>query len=686
MTSRRAPLSNIPNGANSPYRAVAAAASKRYQSHGSVQREIPYGQPPPAKKQMLDARQSVFRTPPPRQQSTVAVETKPPAKRTANACQTALNRKLAAARNPKAACDENLRLVKQWQDHYRRAFPTFVFYFESVPEDVHQQSSRQILSLGAGEEKFFSNSVTHVVTTRPIPSPAPDTASSAEVAPPTSSTKVDPESSNPPIHTINPLLLDRSSELATASTITKARSAIESASSYRAPALSRHEILHPAVDHEPRRQSGRNADILVKARDMGMKIWPLEKLQRMMSTMFEMDTSSHTQNVRNTRSYTASNNANNFHADRDPLTALIRAERLKRDFATASKELIRFKGNYLFIHDMDEKSRPIMVREYEKTANREDGSWPQFRLTKTGRCPFIEEPYPSKQDMERYKTEEQNISKAAVRREKPAVDNFAVENPVNLNGKRILGELQNDSHPTMQPTKLFEPPKVIPAKRGSHQYDVDIPETAFIGRVGTSKFYGGEPVASGVQPSNITSAIRSQAISSTAAAPGAKAGVSKEVIDLKRKVLEKSNVPAGIPSTYRMVNLAAAAKRDCMNVQSVRRKAPQNLSHIEEDAMSGDEKNVKRSQASRKTQKITKKSKVERKEPKQGWCENCLDKFEDFNVHVNTRKHRKFAVTASNWAELDDLLANLNRPLIKSRSDESRDLPPQPFQPNQHFA
>lgn len=42
--------------------------------------------------------------------------------------------------------DETLR---QWQRYYRKAFPTFVFYFESIPGDVRQKCVRQIMGLGA---------------------------------------------------------------------------------------------------------------------------------------------------------------------------------------------------------------------------------------------------------------------------------------------------------------------------------------------------------------------------------------------------------------------------------------------------------------------------------------------------------------------------------------------------------
>jgi regulatory subunit for Cdc7p protein kinase len=56
MSSRRGPLTNNPNVANSPLRGVSALAgyAKQKRSYATVQREETYGQPPPLKKQVLD--------------------------------------------------------------------------------------------------------------------------------------------------------------------------------------------------------------------------------------------------------------------------------------------------------------------------------------------------------------------------------------------------------------------------------------------------------------------------------------------------------------------------------------------------------------------------------------------------------------------------------------------------------
>jgi regulatory subunit for Cdc7p protein kinase len=159
MSSRRAPLSNNPNAANSPYRAVTAAAAKQKRSYATIQREETYGQPPPAKKQMVKVNQSGPRSPA-RQSLANAPEGRVFTTRKSNASQTSnFARKLEALRVKPAqqthatvdtkAAEENLDTIRQWQRHYRRVFPKFVFYFESVSEDCRVKFSKQVAALGA---------------------------------------------------------------------------------------------------------------------------------------------------------------------------------------------------------------------------------------------------------------------------------------------------------------------------------------------------------------------------------------------------------------------------------------------------------------------------------------------------------------------------------------------------------
>ena len=160
MSNRRAPLSSIPNAANSPFRAVAAAASKRSRLDAGLQEDASHDRQPPAKRQALEAKASNFLTPP-RKQGLNSGEDRLFNRKTQNRKPTAFERKLLAAREgqqlekfeklEKSTSEEGIR---SWQKHYRRLFPSFVFYFESIPDDVRLRCSRQIKSLGAVSSAF----------------------------------------------------------------------------------------------------------------------------------------------------------------------------------------------------------------------------------------------------------------------------------------------------------------------------------------------------------------------------------------------------------------------------------------------------------------------------------------------------------------------------------------------------
>lgn len=155
MSTRR-PLANVPNATNSPHRAGLVPAKRAR----SGQLEIPYGQPPP-KKQVMDTVEQDARSPT-RSKSTAyhGTESKLFSRRSNNAVPSAFEKKLVAAREKdrqtqvKGAKGEKpstdtLDTIRQWQRHYRKAFPQFVFYFDSIPEDSRRKFSRQVVALGA---------------------------------------------------------------------------------------------------------------------------------------------------------------------------------------------------------------------------------------------------------------------------------------------------------------------------------------------------------------------------------------------------------------------------------------------------------------------------------------------------------------------------------------------------------
>ncbi|EAT86383.1 hypothetical protein SNOG_06552 [Parastagonospora nodorum SN15] len=590
MSNRRMPLANLGNATNSPLRAT-AVGGKRQRSHASEQRDVFYGQPA-QKKQIIEVDDAEAR-----RHGLV---------RRTGAPQTALTRKLEAARETKMApkqaqrTQNDLDTIRQWQKHYKRLFPQFVFYFDSVSATQKDKIMSRAQILGSREITFFSKEATHVVTTRPIPA------------------DIDSSSSSNAKGTVNPSQL---------------------------------ENKRSAFDAALQKSSSRGDAVLYKAKELGMKIWSVDKLQRMIETMFNRETGEDPASVQ-TRHGAAAAQQKGRPAD---LQRLLQNEKLDRDYTVASQELIPLRGYYVYVHDMDESTRPVMIREYQKV-EKEKGKWPQFRASGNGKCPFVDDPhFGRRQQQEEEARRQQRAAAAAAPRTRAA---SAME------GKLALGENNNLARRPSAPAtfvkaededaKPLDPPKGVPTKRASTDGVPPMFGSAQANIRAMPRFIAGEPIASGLQASNITSAIQSQMISSTAAAP--RAGNSKEVNALKRKVLEKNSVPSA--NTNSGHSSAMNDVRAMLNQEHVplmraaKRKAQETLGLGQEDEDT--------EKQARKVAALRRRKTVE-KELKPGYCENCREKFNDFDEHVVSRKHRKFAMTTENWVELDQLLAQLDR-------------------------
>ena len=163
MSTRRLPLTSNPNVANSPLRGTLAVHnSKRVRSHADVQREEAYGQPPPAKRQMIDIGAQARPSKSPSAQRSA---------RAANQRQT--SRAAGTDRSSHSVyklSEKEIENIRQWQTQTRARFPKMVFYFESVPDEQRVKLAKQVTHFGAVSlHCAFSSKSRHrysVLTTR----------------------------------------------------------------------------------------------------------------------------------------------------------------------------------------------------------------------------------------------------------------------------------------------------------------------------------------------------------------------------------------------------------------------------------------------------------------------------------------------------------------------------------------
>ncbi|EPX72436.1 Spo4-Spo6 kinase complex regulatory subunit Spo6 [Schizosaccharomyces octosporus yFS286] len=87
-----------------------------------------------------------------------------PATAFSNYCpKPAVNRQKDAPRTSIRVCK-----LRYWQRDYRTAFPNFVFYLDSIDEEIKRRIIQKICSLGAKVTTTFSFEITHFITTRTV--------------------------------------------------------------------------------------------------------------------------------------------------------------------------------------------------------------------------------------------------------------------------------------------------------------------------------------------------------------------------------------------------------------------------------------------------------------------------------------------------------------------------------------
>ena len=376
-----------------------------------------------------------------------------------------------------------------------------------------------------------------------------------------------------------------------------------------------------------------------------MKVWPLEKLQRAIRAMFEApnETQTHAGSVSRIKT---SISAVKGEREAD-LSRMLKNERINgpsdRDATVALNELVPFKGYHIYIRDMDEMTKPVIVRDYPKPGRDECSEWPQFHSVGSGKCPFVPDADPpTRQEFEMAKAREDELraklkadASAAPRTRAALSRRLAEDKSVrHASQQRPLRELRDGGNASMQqqakmPTKEMCPPPAT----NSNKSPAKVSKAGLV-NTGT-KLFGGEPAASGMQPSNITSAIRSQMISSTAAAPGCKAGTSKVVHGLKRKVLEKNSGPAlsSVQTRQQLIDPAGLgrAERSIATVRHTRGRAPEPLIHIDEETTQSEEDDDVCNQGNLQTKTRQTKKVSKEKNAKPGYCENCREKYDDFD-------------------------------------------------------
>ncbi|KAK6350437.1 hypothetical protein TWF718_003629 [Orbilia javanica] len=515
-----------------------------------------------------------------------------------------------------AAIAENNEAIRQWQKHYLKVFPTLTFYLdETVSEDKMAMLRIQLRDLDSTViDHFDEQKVTHVITAR-------------DDIPPETSREQDAARTG----TINPRLLGKTDSRASA-----------------APRLTVYD---------------EQGDILVLARLNQMKIWNTEKVERMIHTLNEKIDDEYTVPAAapsktlpskyskvEAPKIKKSSAVESTKRNEEALGRLLNQDKTRSTQPSSSKEMYVFKGPYVLVGDASGRYKHFIIREFRNASQPENGDWPQFRSNREGRCPFVLDP-----DTKRaYMREEAEREAEAKAKEKEAARlkarSVMEPPPRNQSLRAKTSLLKEDSRAPLvdrRPlagieNKVDRDMATAAAATAVRKTEsrVDKPKDAHRSRQDNLVLAGYEPVASGLRPTGPTSAVVSQAISSNPVLVGPKAGTSRDVQRLNRRVFEKTT--GGIRQTNTTTTLQA------VNEESNEAKA--------------ERKTLKRVRSEVLVKEASKK------QPVAGYCENCRDKYDDFEKHVVSKRHLRFASNDDNFLELDALLATLKRPRKQSMS------------------
>lgn len=276
---------------------------------------------------------------------------------------------------------------------------------------------------------------------------------------------------------------------------------------------------------------------------------------------------------------------------------------LERDPATARNDFYYFSRNaiFLLIDDATSEHRPIMMQEWPKPVGDEsEVPWPVLHGELEGRCPF------TKFDLE------------SASRKKPKPNRHeTLRRSVSLNHVRT-------AHPqrvaSLSPAPFNDSRGGYSVVRGASPY----------------------PLASG---NSVSVASNIASTTSTAVGSAAGLGLLSPFGPLSRQVKQATDLGLGRPSALPS-NFASRRRTIDKTDQTHGALTVRMLPDM-----------------TRRSISTPSNAQNARREKRPGFCENCRVKYEDFGDHIHSRRHRKFAKDESNFADIDELLRRVARPM-----------------------
>lgn len=403
------------------------------------------------------------------------------------------------------------------------------------------------------------------------------------------------------------------------------------------------------------------SDIFHDAVNQRIKVWNYDKVFRFLKNIGAFDNNNNSNN--------AGNNGNG------ELYNLLKEEKIfgnnDRDPNARRDDLHYFDKNYLYSYDLTQTIRPIAIREWQ------DKSYPNLSLTLDGKCPFIADHTP---------LSEQNLERRKIRRIQKFEATKGYRDLLKEATRRIICETTKREHSFMVGTSTDRDQDEDEVESEAEELDVDEVDAEAEAQE-QAEVEEGEVVAPVTLNNNTLSVTEAAVTDASGNTSGQTAtGVTKYLFKAPpAPLLRQSSVMQPNDSNSRYYEVAASGFNGASNAAQCSMDSSLNSNNTNHNNnnnnntnMAGNGLGPSFSQVPSKNinnlkRRIFMKKQKEKKllnghqisnskdkELKPGYCENCRVKYDHFDDHIKSNRHKTFACDDLNFKDIDELISTLN--------------------------
>lgn len=385
-----------------------------------------------------------------------------------------------------------------------------------------------------------------------------------------------------------------------------------------------------------------SSDIFSNVNHLKIKVWDYSKVFRFLKNLginTDVKLTNITQATLNEKAVEESTKEDDKH-----LYNLLREEKIygtnDRDLNAKRDDLHYLERNYLYVYDLSQNARPIAIREWD------EGTFPVLNLTMDGKCPFISEP------------SDTNGERKKLRR----LQKFSATQSYRSLLKRVTHDMvrrirnNNSVSPalTVGPSKKdLTPPASAPVSIGGECDETIAQSTSSLLKLETGDKIQKQEIAEQSADSRpaIPSATNSFKEPITLAALNRNSSCINP-LNPHTNTNAGETMASGYNGASNAVNFSMDASLNSAAAQGnglgplVSQVPSRNLTHLKRRII------IKKQQQSAGTIDTRRMG----KDLVPGYCENCRVKYDHFEEHIRSNRHRNFACNDENFKDIDKLI------------------------------